>query len=119
MALSYTIGQAAGATGLSRHTLRYYERIGLIEPVTRLPNGHRRYSEDDLWWIGFIMLVATTGMPVRRMRQFAALERRGEPASAKVALLERERDRLRHELRRLGSYLEAVERKIAFYSKVV
>ena len=43
-----TIQQAADQTGLSLHTLRYYERIGLIPPIRRAPNGHRRYSEQDV-----------------------------------------------------------------------
>ena len=43
-----TIQEAATQTGLSEHTLRYYERIGLISPISRAPNGHRRYHEEDI-----------------------------------------------------------------------
>ena len=45
-----TISEVADATGLSVHTLRYYERIGLIHPIDRAGSSHRRYSEDDIGW---------------------------------------------------------------------
>jgi DNA-binding transcriptional MerR regulator len=48
-----SIQQVAAITGLGIHTLRYYERLGLLASIRirRLPNGHRRYSEVDLEWI--------------------------------------------------------------------
>ena len=54
MTTSLTIAQAAEATGLSVHTLRYYERIGLLDPVERRDNRHRRYTQEDLNWIDFL-----------------------------------------------------------------
>ena len=116
-ATTYSITEAAHATGLTPHTLRYYERIGLVEPVGRLGNGHRRYSDDDLWWLGFVALVAATGMPVRRIRRFVALERAGAAAEAKLAVLEQERDRLLRDLARLRSNLVAIDRKIEHYRR--
>jgi DNA-binding transcriptional MerR regulator len=52
-----TIEAAAGRTGISRHTLRYYERIGLLAPVGRTASGHRRYTDDDLGGIIFLTLL--------------------------------------------------------------
>jgi DNA-binding transcriptional MerR regulator len=115
-ASDYTIAEAARATGLSPHTLRYYERIGLLEPVARLPNGHRRYTDDDLWWLGFVALTAATGMPVRRIRRFVTLERAGT-REAQVALLENERDRLVRELHKVRANLASLERKLAHYRR--
>ena len=60
-----TIAEVAERTGLTRHTLRYYERDGLMLGVGRAGSGHRRYSERDLGWIELITKLRATGMPIR------------------------------------------------------
>ncbi len=67
----YSIQQAAEHTGVSVHTLRYYERIGLMSPIQRVSSGHRRYSEDDLGWVHMLTLLRATGMPIEQMQRFA------------------------------------------------
>ncbi|MGH3494178.1 MAG: MerR family transcriptional regulator [Sciscionella sp.] len=79
--MSYSIADAARRSGLSIDTLRYYERIGLIDPPERDVAGRRRYSDPDLGWLEFLTKLRTTGMPIRMMRQYAQLRRQG-PASA-------------------------------------
>ena len=75
METELTIQQVATLTGLSVHTLRYYERNGLLEPVNRATNGHRRYRTEDITRIEFLTRLRTTGMPIRQMQQFARLYR--------------------------------------------
>ena len=58
-----TIKQVAQQTGLSIDTLRYYEHIGLLEPVGRAPNGHCRYTPHDIAWIDLLIRLRNTGMP--------------------------------------------------------
>jgi DNA-binding transcriptional MerR regulator len=72
-----TIGEVAERTGLTRHTLRYYERDGLMLGVDRGGSGHRRYSERDLGWIELITKLRATGMPIREVRRYAELVRAG------------------------------------------
>ena len=72
-----SIQQVAVVTQLSTHTLRYYERIGLLAPIERASSGHRRYSSQDIAWINFLSRLRTTGMPIREMQQFAELRREG------------------------------------------
>ncbi len=85
---SFTIQQAAVQTGLSEYTLRYYERIGLIHPIGRAENTHRRYSADDLGWIDFLNKLRATGMSIQQMQVYAALQRRGdETLSARSAAI--------------------------------
>src|SRR3989442_12169802 len=72
-----TFQQVAQQTGLSIDTLRYYERIGLLEPVGRAQNGHRRYTQHDLAWIDLLMRLRDTGMPRAQMVRFAELRRQG------------------------------------------
>lgn len=69
------IQQVAHRTGLSIHALRYYERLGLMASISRLPNGHRRYSEADLEWIDFLKCLRATAMPIVEMQRFAEITR--------------------------------------------
>jgi CO/xanthine dehydrogenase Mo-binding subunit len=78
-----SIQQAAEVTGLSAHTLRYYERIGLLDRVGRAESGHRRYVAADLAWLDLLMRLRATGMPIRQMQEFAALRRRGPETARK------------------------------------
>ncbi|EJE49129.1 putative transcriptional regulator [Acidovorax sp. CF316] len=71
-----TITEVAERTGLTAHTLRYYERAGLIAPVTRAPGGQRRYAASDMEWIGFLLRLRETRMPIGQMQAFARF--RGE-----------------------------------------
>src|SRR5689334_15886809 len=77
MELAFSIQQVAEQTGLSVDTLRYYERIGLIEPVRRAENGHRRYGQHDIAWLQLLIRLRETGMPLAQMSRFAQLRRQG------------------------------------------
>jgi DNA-binding transcriptional MerR regulator len=112
-----TIQQAAGVTGLSEHTLRYYERIGLIAPVERAPNGHRRYSNEDISWIGFLNRLRSTGMPISKMLRFTALQREGGATlHERLALLESHRREVKQKIQELSDHLALLELKISYYS---
>ncbi|MBI3283587.1 MAG: MerR family transcriptional regulator [Burkholderiales bacterium] len=118
MTTSMTIQQAAAATGLSVHTLRYYERIGLLDPVPRLVNSHRLFRAEDLRWIGFLLKLRSTGLPVRDMLHYAELRRQGdtpESVSARKALLEQHTQSVEQTLAELQSNLAVLHKKIAMY----
>ena len=70
-----SIDEVARRTGLTAHTLRYYERIGLIAPVGRAEGGQRRYAAADLAWIDFLLRLRTTRMPISQMQTFATHRR--------------------------------------------
>ncbi len=74
----YTIQQIAHHTGLSIHTLRYYEQIGLLDPITRLDNGHRRYKPTDLTRLEFLKRLRATGMSIKEMQYYVELYRQGD-----------------------------------------
>lgn len=114
-----TIHEVAEQTGFSTHTLRYYERAGLlISPVTRAESGHRRYGPDDVEWLGFLKCLRSTGMPIREMKRFAELVRQGEHTHrARRALLEAHRARILRNMQELQDNLAAVEWKINFYKE--
>ncbi len=113
-----SIRAVAQRTGLSAHTLRYYERIGLIEAVSRQASGHRLYACRDLDWIAFLMRLRATGMPIAQMLEFAALRRQG-PASvaARRALLEAHQATVRSHIAELSANLAVLDDKVAFYRR--
>ena len=117
MKRTYTIKEAAAETGVTAHTLRYYERIGLLEPVGREENGRRRYSEDDLYYVRFLTMLRATGMHIRDMLTFMRLTYAGddETIGERAELLERHQDELRARLKELAGHMEVLERKIAWY----
>lgn len=77
----YTIRSMAERCGMTAHTLRYYERVGLIQPVGRARNGHRRYSDADEAWLHFLHCMRATSMPIREMQRYAELRERGDATS--------------------------------------
>jgi len=66
---------------MTAHTLRYYERVGLIQPVGRARNGHRRYSEADEAWLNFLHCMRATNMSIREMQRYAELREKGDATS--------------------------------------
>ena len=113
-----SISDAALATGLSPHTLRYYERAGLIDPVGRAGSTHRRYTETEIEWVSFLTKLRSTGMPIRRMRDYAELVRAGsgnEPE--RLAILEEHRLAVRARLEEARRNLRAIETKIEIYKE--
>ncbi|MCW2762163.1 MAG: MerR family transcriptional regulator [Marmoricola sp.] len=112
-----TIAQAATETGLTTHTLRYYERDGLmLASVDRSTSGHRRYTRRDLTWIEMITRLRSTGMPIRDVRRYAALVRDGAGnESERLALLKAHRERVETQLTEVTSHLRAIDHKIGLY----
>jgi DNA-binding transcriptional MerR regulator len=112
-----SISDAAQLTGLSAHTLRYYERAGLmLDPVERAPSTHRRYSEAEIRWVTLLTKLRATGMPIRRIREYAELVRAGEGNEAeRLALLEAHRDAVIEQLDAMRRNLEAIDYKIEIY----
>jgi len=113
-----SISDAAVATGVNPHTLRYYERAGLIEPVGRAGSTHRRYTGTEIDWVVFLTKLRATGMPIRRMRDYADLVRRGAGNEAeRLALLEEHRAMVRTQLAEAARNLAAIETKIEIYKE--
>jgi DNA-binding transcriptional MerR regulator len=116
MTVTLTISDAARASGVSAHTLRYYERAGLLDPIDRAAGGHRRYAEEDLVRIQFLTKLRSTGMPIRQIRAYAELMRGGdETHEARLALLEQHRETVREQLAETERNLELIDHKIDFY----
>jgi DNA-binding transcriptional MerR regulator len=115
-----SIDQAAERMGLSKHTLRYYEREGLLHEIAKGANGHRVYTEDDLGWVKFLQLLRGTGMPIREMKQFVELTQAGDHTiEERVEVLTRYRVSLTARMEADRESLQFLERKIDYYSGVL
>jgi DNA-binding transcriptional MerR regulator len=111
-----TISDAAARSGLSAHTLRYWERAGLLQTVSRNGSGHRRYAKDDLERIKFLTKLRATGMPIRQVRMYAELLNGGDDTSEeRLALLEAHREAVQARLDETAGHLELIDWKIDLY----
>ncbi|GAA4964727.1 MerR family transcriptional regulator [Kineococcus glutinatus] len=112
------VAEAAQLCGLSAHTLRYYERDGLmLAPVARTASGRRAYTEEDLRWIAMVTRLRATGMPIREVRAYAELCRGGGGERERLAILLAHRARVLAQLAEVQGHLAAIDGKIARYEE--
>jgi len=115
-----TIQEAAEATGLTPHTLRYYERIGLIHPINREENTRRCYTANDVGWIEFLLKLRATGMSIKDMQRYAQLQRQGDDTlPERVEMLMSLRDKVEAHIDEMNEHLKLIHHKIDYYSQVV
>ena len=113
--MNYSIGDFARLTGLTAHTLRYYEKEGLLEPE-RKSNGQRFYRERDLEWVTFIKRLKETYMPLKEIKQYATLRALGDPTlKERQDLLALHRENLIQEMALLQDHLNKLDLKIEYY----
>ncbi|SMC28060.1 DNA-binding transcriptional regulator, MerR family [Andreprevotia lacus DSM 23236] len=113
-----SIRDVATQTGLTAHTLRYYEAIGLLGPISRSRSGQRQYSPADLNWLAFLLRLRSTGMGIRDMQRYATLRREGatlQSVQQREALLVQHAARLEDEIGQLQQTLAVLHDKIALY----
>lgn len=119
MKRTYTIQEVAQLTRLSAHTLRYYEKIGLIRGIERDAKGYRLYAESDLAWLEFLIRLRETGMPIQDMIHFSDLRAEGEATiRQRRELLEQHERNVKDELERLRDHLNRIEEKIVHYKSL-
>jgi DNA-binding transcriptional MerR regulator len=116
---TWSIGEAAAKCGLSQHTLRWYERIGLVGPVAKGGDGRRRYSDADLDWLSLITRLRETGMPVSDMQRYAELVRSGAGEAERLELLKRHRAEVRRALAAQRETLKVLDSKIDTYARQI
>ncbi|HEX4813233.1 MAG TPA: MerR family transcriptional regulator [Nonomuraea sp.] len=116
-----TIGQLSQRTGLSVHTLRFYEREGiLLHPVRRTPGGSRLYSEEDAQWLTTCIVLRASGMPLPAIRTYTELVRQGTGNEAeRLALLRDHRERVTRQLSELNRCLDLITYKVGRYEDIL
>lgn len=110
------ITQFSELTSLTAHTLRYYEKIGLLTNIARNSSGHRSYSKADISWVTFINRLKETGMPLEQILEYAHLRAEGETTfEQRRNLLQQHRDALKTRIENEQEHLRMLDRKIAYY----
>jgi len=111
----WTTREAAEKCGLTQYTLRWYERIGLLDRVERTADGRRRFSDSDVDWLLLLSKLRATGMPVRDMLGYAELVRSGAREQERIDLLREHRERVRQSLLEQQECLKLLDAKIGNY----
>lgn len=114
----YSIQEVSKRTGFTAHTLRFYEKEGLLPGVERSPSGIRQYSDADLEILSGICCLKNTGMSLREIARFMQLAREGDGTlPQRVALLRTHREEVLARMEEMQSHLDKVTRKLAVYEE--
>ncbi len=114
----YSIQDVSKKTGLSTHTLRFYEKEGLLSKVERSPGGFRQYTDADLEALNLIRHLKNTGMSLQEITRFMKLTHEGDHTlSERVALLREHRDHVVARMNEMQEHLDKVTWKLNFYSE--
>lgn len=111
-----TIKEVSEKYQISQDTLRYYERVGMIPPVTRTAGGIRDYQQTDVQWVELAKCMRSAGLPVEAMIEYVRLCQEGdETIPARLQLLVEQRDKLLEQRRQIDETLDRLNYKIARY----
>ena len=114
----YTIQDVSKKTGLTAHTLRYYEKEGLITGVERSQGGIRQYTDEDLERLGLIRCLKNTGMSIQEIARFVQLTHEGDHTlEERVELLREHRERVLERMAEMQEHLDKVTWKLNFFSE--
>lgn len=115
-----TIKEVSEKYSVSQDTLRYYERVGMVPPVTRTSGGMRDYQEEDLKWLELALCMRNAGLPVEAMIEYLKLFQQGdETISARLELLTAQRDILVAKKTEIENTLKRLNYKISKYEEAV
>ena len=113
----YSIQDVSKKTGLSAHTLRYYEKEGLIADVERSAGGFRQYTDEDLEALGLVCCLKNTGMSLQEILRFVELTRKGDQTlKERVELLREHRENVIRRIEEMQKYLDKVTWKLDYFS---
>jgi DNA-binding transcriptional MerR regulator len=114
--MNFTIQEVASKFNLSAHTIRFYDKEGLLPFITRSSSGNRVFTERDLDWLALICCLKDTGMPIKEIKQYSDWCRKGsETIPVRKELLSEHRQEVTRQIDELKKNLELIDAKIAFY----
>ena len=117
--MTYSISEAAQQMGVSVHTLRYYDKEGLLPFVERV-NGRRVFKDSDFSWLKIISCLKNTGMPLKEIRRYMELCQLGDASllQRQEIILAQKRS-IEEQIRFLQENLEVIAHKARYYEKAV
>lgn len=118
--MRYTIGQVAKKLGLTAHTLRYYDKEGLLPFVKKGSSGARVFEDDDLDWLLILECLKATGMHLKDIRKYMDLCLAGDSTlQERMNMFVRQKKRIEEQMQQLNKYMEKIDFKIAYYTEAV
>ena len=118
--MGYSIGQVAKKTGLTAHTLRYYEKEGLLPFVKKSGSGLRVFSDSDLDWLVLIECLKGTGMSLKDIKQYIDWYMEGDSTlNQRLEMFKRQKLKLEEQMSQLQKHMEKINYKIAYYTEGV
>lgn len=115
-----TISEISEKYGLSRDTLRYYEKVGIIPPVHRTSSGLRDYTEEDCKWVELVKCMRSAGLSVEVLKEYVKLAQQGNQTfSKRKELLIRQREQLVSQMQVIQETIDRLDYKIAFYDEAM
>ena len=116
--MTYTPAKAAEKIGISAHTLRFYDKEGLLPNVGRDEHGNRRFTDNDLQWLSLLQCLKNTGVSLKDIKRFAECTTIGDDTiDERLALFESQTENVKQQIAELQRYLGLLEYKLAFYQK--
>lgn len=118
--MSYTIQEVSEITGLSAHTLRYYDREGVMPFLRRDKQGNRIFEKRDLQWLQVVRCMKIAGFTLADMREYANMVKQGdESLPARLALFDQRRGEVLRKMEELQAALDAINYKCWYYQTAV
>ena len=113
---TYTMKEFSEVTGLTAHTLRYYEKIDLLFDIERTQSGKRVYNEHNLYWVNFIKCLKSTGMPIEKIKEYVEMLDLGDVSlDDRRILLENHLVVVQEKILELQENMKHLEYKIKYY----
>lgn len=114
--MGYTVQDVSDITGISTHTLRYYDREGIMPFLKRDEHGNRVFEKSDLQWLQVVKCMKISGFTLADMRKYADLVRQGDESLAeRLKLFEEHREKTLQQIADLQTALEAINYKCWYY----
>lgn len=115
--MEYKINQVSKITGISSHTIRYYEKEGIIPPIKRDNTGIRLFNEENLFWLDLVTCLKKTQMPVNDIKRIVELSQKGDiTIPERKEILEEHKRNIEQQIKDLQKSKEKINQKIAFYN---
>lgn len=118
--MGYTIGQVAKRMGLTAHTLRYYDKEGLLPTMRKSSSGLRVFTAEDIEWLIIIECLKGCGMHLKDIKHYIDMCREGDATLAeRLEMFKKQKEHLEEQLAQLKKHMEKVDYKIAYYTEAV
>lgn len=119
--MNYSAGEVAKKLGISKDSLRYYEKEGLLPPIERDSSGHRAFTDSDVEWVFLIRCLRDTDMQIFKIKKYVSLlMSNGEESihERRKILLEHE-EFIKEKIKTYGNLLQLIQKKLDFYNEAL